>query len=159
MSNNLGLYDLLFSPEASELNIHKIDSKISISFELNLPVQSNSGSDDPKSEHAIQNEIQLALSQHKCTVFRANVGKIRLPDGRFFSTGLPSGFPDLVGFRWTDGKIFFIEVKNAKGRLRPDQIVFHKMLASHNIIHGTARSVEDALMTVDGGIVGYGYEG
>lgn len=155
MSNSL--YDLLFSPEASELNIHKTNEKISVSFEIETPMQSASESNSIKSEHAIQNEIQIALSKHKCTIFRANVGKIRLPDGRFFNTGLPNGFPDLVGFRWTDGKIFFIEVKNAKGRLRPDQIVFHKMLASHNIIHGVARSVEDALMIVDGATVGYGY--
>lgn len=155
--NNLGLYDLLFSPETSELNIHKTNDKISVSFEIAAPTQSNSGSNSIKSEHAIQKQIQLALSKHQCTIFRANVGKIKLPDGRFFSTGLPSGFPDLFGFRWTDGKIFFIEVKNAKGRLRPDQIVFHKMLASHNIVHGVARSVEDALMIVDGAIVGYGY--
>lgn len=155
--NNLGLYDLLFSPETSELNIHKNDGKLSVSFELKSPVQSNSGSNDPKSEHAIQNEIQVALSKHQCTIFRANVGKIKLPDGRFFSTGLPKGFTDLVGFRWIDGKIFFIEVKDAKGRLRPDQVLFHKMLKSHNIIHGVARNVNDALMTVEGGLVGYGY--
>ncbi|MCT0196525.1 VRR-NUC domain-containing protein [Lactobacillus helveticus] len=155
MSNSL--YDLIFSPEASELNIQKTNGKISVSFEIEAPIQSVSGSNSIKSEHAIQNEIQVALSKHKCTIFRANVGKIRLPDGRFFNTGLPNGFPDLVGFRWTDGKIFFIEVKNAKGRLRPDQIVFHKMLASHNIIHGVARSVSDALMIVDGGLTGYGY--
>lgn len=111
-----------------------------------------------KSEHTIQKQIQLALSKHQCTVFRANVGRIVLPSGRLFSTGLPSGFPDLFGFRWTDGKIFFIEVKNAKGRLRPKQIVFHKMLQSHNIIHGVARSAEDALAIVDGGLRGYNYD-
>ena len=155
--NNLGLYDLLFSPEVSELNIHKTNKKISVSFEIEAPTQSASGSNNIKSEHAIQNEIQIALSKHQCTVFRANVGKIHTPDGRFFSTGLPKGFPDLFGFRWIDGKIFFIEVKDAKGRLRPDQIVFHKMLQSHNIIHGIARSVSDALMIVDGTNVGYGY--
>ena len=52
---------------------------------------------------------------------------------------------------------FFIEVKDAKGRLRADQVVFHKMLQSHNIVHGISRSVHDALMIVDGGLVGYGF--
>ena len=28
---------------------------------------------------------------------------------------------------------------------------------SHNIIHGVARSAKDALMIVEGGLVGYGY--
>lgn len=157
LMNNLTIFDLPFSPEVENINTQRIGNKISISFEIQMPKQSVSGSNSFKSEHAIQNEIQIALSKHKCSVFRANVGKIRLPDGRFFSTGLPSGFPDLFGFRWTDGKIFFIEVKNAKGRLRPDQIVFHKMLQRHGIIHGVARSVEDALMIVDGEQIGYGY--
>lgn len=155
MSNSL--YDLIFSPEVNELNIHKTNEKISVSFEIETSMQSVSGSNNIKSEHAIQNEIQLALSKHKCSIFRANVGKIRLPDGRFFNTGLPNGFPDLVGFRWTDGKIFFIEVKSAKGKPRADQVIFHKMLQSHNVIHGIARSVSDALMIVDGGLTGYGY--
>ena len=99
----------------------------------------------------------LALSKHNCTVFRANVGQVKLPDGRWFKTGLPKGFPDLVGFRWVDGKIFFIEVKNATGKPRPEQIIFHKMLESHGIIHGIARSVQDALIIVDGGLVGHGF--
>lgn len=111
----------------------------------------------PKSEHTIQKQIQLALSKHQCTVFRANVGKIRLPDGRFFNTGLPNGFPDLFGFRWVDNQVFFIEVKSKTGKPRTDQIRFHEFLQSHNVIHGIARSVEDALMIVDGGLTGYGY--
>nr|DAU16332.1 MAG TPA: Nuclease [Caudoviricetes sp.] len=110
-----------------------------------------------ESEHSIQSKIQVELSKHGCTVFRANVGKMRTPDGRFFSTGLPSGFPDLSGFRWIDGKAFYIEVKNATGKPREDQIRFHHMLTSHNIIHGIARSVDDARMIINGGLVGYGF--
>ena len=59
MSNSL--YDLIFSPEVNELNIHKTNEKISVSFEIETPMQSVSGSNSIKSEHAIQNEIQLAL--------------------------------------------------------------------------------------------------
>ena len=105
-----------------------------------------------ESEHSIQSKIQIELSKHGCTVFRANVGKMRTPDGRFFSTGLPSGFPD-----WSDGKAFYIEVKKATGKPREDQIRFHHMLTSHNIIHGIARSVDDARMIINGGLVGYGF--
>lgn len=155
--SELSLLDMSFFPEVTDLKIHKIDGKISVSFEFTAPQPIATASVSEESEHSIQKQIQLALSKHQCTIFRANVGKIHTPDGRFFSTGLPSGFPDLFGFRWTDGKIFFIEVKNAKGRPRADQVVFHKMLQSHNIIHGIARSTHDALMIVDGGIVGYGF--
>ncbi|CAB52513.1 hypothetical protein [Lactobacillus phage phiadh] len=64
-----------------------------------------------ESEHSIQSKIQIELSKHGCTVFRANVGKMRTPDGRFFSTGLPSGFPDLSGFRWIDGKLSILKLR------------------------------------------------
>ncbi|MCZ3587483.1 VRR-NUC domain-containing protein, partial [Lactobacillus gasseri] len=53
---------------------------------------------------------------------------------------------------------FYIEVKNATGKPREDQIRFHHMLTSHNIIHGIARSVDDARMIVEGGLVGYGFD-
>ncbi|WP_276804544.1 VRR-NUC domain-containing protein [Lactobacillus hominis] len=109
-------------------------------------------------EHEIQKEIQLALSAHKCTVFRANVGKVFTNDGRWFDTGLPRGHFDLYGFRWVDNQVFYVEVKNEHGRPRDDQIRFHEFLKSHNIIHGIARSPQDALMIVDGGLCGYGFD-
>ena len=109
-------------------------------------------------EHSIQKKIQVALSQHKCSVFRTNVGKVQTIDHRWFDTGLPQGHSDLYGFRWVDGKIFYIEVKSKTGKPSDDQIRFHNMLISHNIIHGIARSVQDALMIVDGGLIGYGYD-
>lgn len=112
----------------------------------------------PKSEHRIQQEIELALSKHHCTVFRANVGKVKTIDGRWFDTGLPKGHPDLYGFRWVDNQVFYIEVKTETGKPRPDQIRFHEFLASHGVIHGIARSVQDALMIVDGSLVGFGFD-
>ncbi|MBC6360557.1 VRR-NUC domain-containing protein [Lactobacillus apis] len=109
------------------------------------------------SEHEIQKQIMRELSMHHCTVFRANVGKVQMQNGRWFDTGLPVGFPDLVGYRWSDNKIFFVEVKTKTGRLSPKQIIFHQHLMETNVIHGVARSVKDALMIVDGGLIGYGY--
>lgn len=100
------------------------------------------------SEHKIQNEIRVAVSQHGCTIFRANVGKIMLADGRVFDTGLPKGYPDLFGFRHSDGKMFFIEVKNAVGRLRPEQKQFKKFAENMPVIYGVARSAEDAIKII-----------
>lgn len=91
-------------------------------------------------------------------MFRVNVGNVRTSDGRFFSAGVPSGHPDLYGFRWSDNQVFYIEVKNERGKPRQDQIRFHHMLTSHNIIHGIARSVDDALKIVDEELVGYGFK-
>lgn len=128
-----------------------------------------------KSEHEIQSEIMVALSKHHCTIQRINVGQgyliqrwqvvRKLPNGnyeveaplRWFKSGASSGHPDIYGFRWVDGKIFYIEVKSASGKPRDDQIRFHDMLTSHGIIHGIARNVKDALMIVDGGLQGYGF--
>lgn len=101
-----------------------------------------------KSEHQIQDEIRIALSENKCTVFRANAGKVKTVDGRIFY-GMPNGFPDLCGFRQADGKMFFIEVKNEKGKLRPDQITFGNFLKTQPVLYGVARSVDDALRIVE----------
>ena len=49
-------------------------------------------------------------------------------------------------------------VKTPTGRPRQDQIQFHHMLTSHGIVHGIARSPEDAIKIVDEGLVGYGFK-
>lgn len=102
-----------------------------------------------KAEHTIQNEIRVALTENGYTVFRANVGKVKTVDGRWFDTGLPKGHPDLYGFR-PDGKIFYIEVKNANGRVRPEQKQFIQTVKARGALAGIARSVEDALDIVRG---------
>lgn len=109
-------------------------------------------------EHKIQNQIRLTLSQHGYINFRANVGKIRLPDGRWFDTGLPRGFPDLFGFKPKNGKIYFLEVKSSSGRARKDQVAFHQALTNYRVIHGLVRSPEEALAVVEGELVGYGFK-
>lgn len=55
-------------------------------------------------------------------------------------------------------KFFYIEVKNERGRPRKDQIRFHDFLQSHNVIHGIARSPDDAVKIVKEGLVGYGFK-
>lgn len=110
-----------------------------------------------KSEHCTQSEIMVAVSAAGHHIFRTNVGSVRMADGRYFSTGLPPGYPDLTGFRKQDNQIFFLEIKNAKGKPRPDQIRFHRMLTRYRVIHGIARSVDDALKIINEGLVGYGY--
>lgn len=100
-------------------------------------------------ESLIQNQIRVGLSKAGHTVFRANVGKVRTADGRYFDTGLPKGFPDLFGFR-PDGRIFFIEVKNETGRVRPEQKIFIEQMRKRGALAGVARSVEDAMEIVNG---------
>lgn len=98
-------------------------------------------------EADVQNSIRLALSPHAIT-FRTNVGKVKTVDGRWFDTGLTKGHSDLTGFKKTDGRIFFIEVKNKKGRPSKEQLHFIKTMQSNGALAGIARSAEDALKII-----------
>lgn len=102
----------------------------------------------PIPEKEIQDQIRQILS-YSCVVFRANVGTFR-QGNRFINTGLPNGFPDLFGFRKSDGKLFFIEVKNAKGRLSKAQKDFAAEVQNYDVLYGVARSVKDALEIING---------
>ena len=98
-------------------------------------------------EKDIQNEIRLALSPY-AIVFRANVGTFMTGDGRIVATGLPKGFSDLFGVRRKDGRAFFIEVKNERGRARPEQINFLEQMRKAGAIVGVARSAEEAIRII-----------
>ncbi|MDN6899550.1 VRR-NUC domain-containing protein [Oenococcus sicerae] len=110
------------------------------------------------SEHSIQDEVRVALSKHGYTVWRINVGQGYTKQGNYFSTGVEKGFPDLMGYNPATGKIFFIEMKSATGKPRPEQIQHHIKYKHDHIIHGIARSVDDALKIVQGELCGYGFE-
>ena len=95
----------------------------------------------------IQNQIRIELSQIAVT-FRANVGVFFTKDGRPVSTGLPKGFSDLFGFRKSDGRVFFLEIKNEKGKLSKDQEFFLEAMKKLGAIAGVARSPDEALRIV-----------
>lgn len=101
-------------------------------------------------EHEIQNEIRAALAAD-CMIFRANVGRMKTPDGRYFSTGLPVGFPDLFGFRKSDGRAVFIEVKTKRGRASEKQKQFLAKMREYGAIAGIARSEEEAIKLIQEG--------
>lgn len=97
-------------------------------------------------EHIIQNHIRAALSD--CVIFRMNVGSFRTPDGRFITTGVPPGFPDLFGFRKSDGKAVFIEVKAPGGKPTQKQLKFISTMREYGAIAGVCRSAGDAINLV-----------
>lgn len=120
------------------------------------------------SEHKIQNEGRNALAG-QCLCFRAQVGQawtgsdcIKLANGdmliknpRPFSTGLPAGFADTFGVATevitqemvgqSFGRAFFIEYKDAKGRLSPKQSNFLDAMRRAGARAGVARSAADAV--------------
>lgn len=111
-----------------------------------------------KSEHRVQDEIRLELSKHGL-VFRTNAGSAW--GGKYANVPgmgnvilnpqkielLPKGFSDLL-FVGTDGRVAFIECKDDKGTLRPEQEKFLKLMQSYGHRAGIARSVEDALKII-----------
>ena len=111
-----------------------------------------------KSEHRIQDEIRLALSEHGI-VLRLNSGKAyggtRVWDkkyGYILKDIRPialcaQGTPDLL-FIGSDGRVAFIEVKDDTGRAREDQKRFLAMVQQYGYRAGIARSVEDALKII-----------
>ena len=124
-----------------------------------------------RAEREIQREIQLALTSVRgLRLWRINVGNawtgdvtelqappgsrsVRIDNARPFSTGVPAGFPDLSGFIQLDGGDLipvFIEVKAARGRLKPAQEAFLAAMRAAGCRAGVARSVEDALRIVRG---------
>ncbi|MDO6451744.1 VRR-NUC domain-containing protein [Oceanobacillus profundus] len=101
-------------------------------------------------ESDVQNSIRLALNPY-AVIFRTNVGKVKTVDGRWFDTGLPKGHTDLAGFRKSDGKAIYLEIKNEKGRLRDDQKHFINTMQRYPVICGVARSADEAIKIVTGG--------
>ena len=99
-------------------------------------------------EAVIQDSIRVALAQAGYIVFRTNVGKVKTADGRFFDTGLPTGFSDLMGYKPENGRVFFIEVKTKTGRRRKDQVLFANGLRDKNVIYSVCRSAEEAVKVV-----------
>ena len=99
-------------------------------------------------EQATQDAIRVKLAQAGYIVFRANVGKVKTADGRFFDAGLPVGFPDLFGYKPENGRVFFIEVKTKTGKRRKDQVLFANGLKDKNVIYCVARSTDEAVTAV-----------
>lgn len=106
----------------------------------------------PVKEKDIQDMIRAAIAP-VAMCFRANVGKFRTQDGRWLTTGLPNGFPDLFGYRKRDGKMFFIEVKTCRGRLSEEQKHWREVLIHEPVIYGVARDPADALAILEGEII------
>ena len=128
-------------------------------------------------EKQIQDQIKDAL-QFLPEVFitRTNVGSgwvgkysknpvsntVTIYNPRWFSTGLPKGFPDLCGYKSTIitpdmvGKKFaqfaFIEVKTPTGRVAKDQLELHRKFINDGAVGGICRCVEDAIILLRGGM-------
>ena len=107
-------------------------------------------------ESEIQSLILLEASKRGHRLWRSNAGTIKSAHTGTWVKLLPAGFADVFGFRGSDGKFIAIEVKNEKGKLRPEQKRFAEFAATQPIIYGVARSKEDAIHIIENGLNGYG---
>lgn len=99
-------------------------------------------------EHDLQNSIRLKLSKEGYTTFRANVGKVKMQDGRWFDTGLPKGFSDLFAVK--DGRVYFIECKIHPRKPTAEQVQFIERMREQGCRAGVAYTVEEAMEIVKG---------
>lgn len=98
-------------------------------------------------EHDIQSAIRLKLSELGYAVFRINTGKVQMKDGRWFDTGVPKGFSDLMAVK--DGKVYFLEVKTDKGKASKEQLNFLAVMRDrYGCVTAIVRSVDDAVRIV-----------
>ena len=95
-------------------------------------------------ETDLMHKIMLELSKRGMKVIRANVGKVRLRDGRYFDTGLPKGYPDLTAFD-DKGNTYFIEVKTPNYYATSEQLNFLERMRNRGFAAGVVYSVDEAL--------------
>ena len=99
-------------------------------------------------EATIQNKIRLALgSRPDVRLFRNHVGVVRDERGRVHSFGLRKGSADLIGWvRIAHIAVFLsIEIKTAKGKLRPEQQLWMNNINESGGIAFVARNEAEAL--------------
>jgi hypothetical protein len=99
-------------------------------------------------EITIQNKIRLALgSRPDVRLFRNHVGVVKDQRGQVHSFGLRKGSADLIGWVriWHIAVFLSIEVKTAKGKLRPEQQQWMKNVNESGGIAFVARSESEAL--------------
>lgn len=98
-------------------------------------------------ETDLMNAVMLAATAKDCVVFRTNVGKVRMADGRYFDTGLPKGHSDLYGVK-SDGKVFYIETKLKPRKPTVEQCRFLLRMIEQGACGGVAYSVEEAMQII-----------
>lgn len=101
-----------------------------------------------KPEAAALVEVLLALRAHPMVAWceRMNSGAAKM-GGRFVRFGWP-GCPDVLG-QLKDGRLLGVEVKAAKGKLRPEQSLFLERIRAAGGVAFVVRDCRDVLRQLE----------
>ena len=85
----------------------------------------------------LQKRILLEASKRGWLCYHFNPGGAERPDGFYFNSGVPEGWPDLILI--TDTKTYYLELKTPRGRLRDKQKFFQNRLPNSYVV----RSIDE----------------
>lgn len=106
------------------------------------------GTPEADAQRAIVSALRIALPRNAIVHHCANEVTEPGPRGAkrqaiLVGMGVHLGFADLLVM--SEGRVLFLEVKSAKGRLRPEQDVFRDTVLAQSFGWALVRSVDDAL--------------
>jgi len=99
-------------------------------------------------ETILENRIIAELNRRGHFARNHTVGQFYTKYGAIVNVGV-HGESDIDGFRGTDGKAFYIEVKMKGKKPRDDQYAFLEAMRSMGAIAGWCTSVEEAIRIVE----------
>lgn len=106
------------------------------------------GTPEADAQRAIVSALRIALPRDAIVHHCANEVTEAGPRGAkrqaiLVGMGVHPGFADLLVM--SEGRVLFLEVKSAKGRLRPEQDAFRDTVLAQGFGWALVRSVDDAL--------------
>ena len=99
-------------------------------------------------EQKLDKQIMIYCGQKNWLCFHCNVGQVKLADGRYFSTGLPVGFPDLL-ILTDDNRTIFCETKIKPRKPTQQQLNFIANLNSRGFTAFVAYNFDEFLHFIE----------
>lgn len=96
-------------------------------------------------EQYLTKQIMLYCGERNWLCFHTNVGKVLTADNRYFDTGLPVGWPDLLIIT-DNGKVMFIETKIHPRKPTCEQLAMQKLLRERGFVSETVYSLEEFIV-------------
>ena len=99
-------------------------------------------------EQVLDKKIMLWCGEHDALCFHTNVGKVQMIDGRYFDTGLPKGWLDLL-ILTNKGQVIFCETKIHPRKPTKEQINTIEVLRKRGFLAFVAYSLEEFIEAVE----------